>query len=47
MRSHPDFDTVEIADWWGEDLCATGLKKEDRLVYISALEFCKKFPSVG
>jgi hypothetical protein len=47
MRNNPDCDTVEIAAWWGEDLCAIGLKKEDRLVYISALEFFKKIPLGG
>ncbi|XWN35357.1 MAG: hypothetical protein ROO73_01000 [Roseivirga sp.] len=42
VRSKPDFATVEIVDYWDGDLCATGLRKNDRLVYISTYGFCKQ-----
>lgn len=47
VRSNPNFDIVEIVDYWDGDLCATGLKKDDRLVYVSTYDFCKKSPLDG
>jgi hypothetical protein len=30
-----NLDLVEIVDYWNADLCAIGIRKENRLVYIS------------
>ena len=34
IRHIVDSDGVELVDYWDGDLCAIGLKREDRLVYI-------------
>lgn len=33
------FTLLEIVDYWEMDLCAIGLKKENRLVYISTFNY--------
>ena len=33
------YNSIEIVDYWDADLCAIGLKKENRLVYISTYNY--------
>lgn len=37
-----NFDLLEIVDYWEADLCAIGIKRGDKLVYISAYNFVDK-----
>ncbi|MCG2613441.1 hypothetical protein LZZ85_04080 [Terrimonas sp. NA20] len=37
LRSLIDFNLMTIIDYWEGDLCAIGLTKGDRLVYISTI----------
>jgi|SRR6218665_84063 len=34
-----DFALLEVVDYWDADLCAIGLKKENRLIYISSFNY--------
>ena len=34
-----DFAFIEVVDYWAADLCAIGLKKRNRLVYISTFNY--------
>ena len=34
VQQVPGFEWVEVVDYWKADLCAIGLSKGDRLVYI-------------
>ncbi len=36
-----DFSSLEVVDFWEADLCAIGLKKNNRLVYISTYNITK------
>lgn len=35
IKSVVDFHLIQIVDYWDADLCAIGLKKGNKLVYIS------------
>ena len=35
LKSETKFTNLEIVDYWDADLCAIGLKNENRLIYIS------------
>jgi hypothetical protein len=39
LRSKTHFDRVEIVDYWDGDLCAIGIKRDNRLVYICSYDF--------
>jgi len=39
LRLHINFRLLEIVDHWEADLCAIGLMKENRLVYISTFNY--------
>jgi hypothetical protein len=34
-----NFSLVQIVDYWEADLCAIGLKKDDKLIYISTYSY--------
>jgi hypothetical protein len=34
-----NFNLLKVVDYWEADLCAIGLTKEDRLVYISTFNY--------
>jgi hypothetical protein len=34
-----NLDLVEIVDYWSADLCAIGIRKENKLIYISSYNF--------
>lgn len=34
-----DISLVEFVDYWDSDLCAIGLKREDRLIYINTYNY--------
>lgn len=34
-----NFTSLEIVDYWDADLCAIGIKKGDRLIYISTFNY--------
>lgn len=35
LKNNLEFNLIEIVDYWDADLCAIGIKKGDKLVYIS------------
>ena len=35
LKRSLDFNLIEIVDYWDADLCAIGIKKGDKLIYIS------------
>ena len=35
LKGNLDFNLIEIVDYWDADLCAIGIKKGDKLIYIS------------
>jgi hypothetical protein len=37
-----NLDLVEIVDYWNADLCAIGIRKENKLVYISNYNYLNK-----
>jgi hypothetical protein len=37
-----NFTQLEVIDYWDADLCAIGLKKGNRLVYISTFNYIEK-----
>lgn len=39
LRKRTQFHLVEIVDNWDGDLCAIGLKKDNKLVYISTYNY--------
>ena len=39
LKSVTNFTLLEFVDYWDADLCAIGLKKRDRLVYISTYNY--------
>ena len=38
LEELPNFNLIEFVDNWDADLCAIGIKKGDRLVYISTFD---------
>ncbi len=42
LRSTFDFESIEIVDHWEADLCAIGIKRDERLVYISTYSHLEK-----
>ncbi|WP_221391484.1 hypothetical protein [Dyadobacter sp. NIV53] len=36
--------SLEVVDFWESDNCAIGLKKENKLIYISTFNFFDKTP---
>ena len=41
LRKTFDISQVEVIDLWEADTCAIGIKKEDKLVYISTYNYCQ------
>jgi len=39
LRIKTDFEKAEVIDYWDGDLCAIGIKRNDRMVYISTFNF--------
>lgn len=39
LKSEFNFNLIKIIDYWESDLCAIGLKKGNRLVYISTFNY--------
>lgn len=39
IRLSVNLDLVEIVDYWNADLCAIGIRKENKLIYISSYNF--------
>ncbi len=39
LKLHVDFNLVELVDYWDGDLCAIGLKRKNRLAYVSSYNF--------
>jgi hypothetical protein len=39
LKSIMDFTLLEIVDYWEADFCAIGLKKGDKLIYISTFNY--------
>lgn len=35
LKTKINFNLVELVDYWEADLCAIGIKKENKLIYIS------------
>lgn len=42
LKSNLDFNLLEIVDYWPSDLCAIGLQKGNKLVYISTFNSLHK-----
>jgi hypothetical protein len=42
IKSNEQLSGIEIVDYWDSDLCSFGLKKNDRLVYISTFNYVNK-----
>ena len=42
LKVEIDFNEVELIDYWKADLCAIGIKKRDKLVYISTHAYINK-----
>ena len=42
LKSKLDFNLLEIVDYWPSDLCAIGLQKGNKLVYISSFNSLHK-----
>lgn len=42
IKSNEQLSKIEIVDHWYADLCAIGLKKKSRLVYISTFNYVDK-----
>ena len=41
LKSALDTSQVEVIDLWEADTCAIGIRKEDKLVYISTYNYCQ------
>jgi len=41
LKNALDTSQVEVIDLWEADTCAIGIKKEDKLVYISTYNYCQ------
>ena len=39
LKTIISFDSIEIVDYWDADICAIGLKKDNKLVYISTYNY--------
>lgn len=39
-----DFSLLEIVDYWEADLCAIGIKKENKMIYISTYNYASNSP---
>ena len=39
LRLILSFENIEVVDYWDADLCAIGIKRKDRLVYISTVSY--------
>ena len=39
LKLEIDFDAIDLVDYWEADLCAIGLKKGNRLIYISTFNY--------
>lgn len=44
IKNLKNSDLIEIVDYWDADLCAIGLKKENRLIYISTFNYIENNP---
>jgi hypothetical protein len=44
LKIHLDADHLEIIDHWDSDLCAIGLGKDSRLIYISTYNYLNMIP---
>ncbi|WP_315045224.1 hypothetical protein [Capnocytophaga sputigena] len=41
LKNTLDTSQVEVIDLWEADTCAIGIRKEDKLVYISTYNYCQ------
>lgn len=39
INHHAEWSSLQIVDFWEADLCAIGLKKENRLIYINTYNY--------
>lgn len=39
LKLRMNFNRAEIVDYWDGDMCSIGLKREERLVYLSSYNF--------
>lgn len=44
LKDKIDFSLLEIVDYWETDLCAIGIKKENKIVYISTYNYATNSP---
>jgi hypothetical protein len=44
LRSIPILCELEIVDNWEADLCAIGLKRNDKMVYVSTFNYVDQIP---
>ena len=42
LRLIINFSLIQLVDYWEADLCAIGLKKDDKLIYISTYNYDAK-----
>jgi hypothetical protein len=42
LRSVINFDLLQIVDYWEADLCAIGIKRGKKLIYISTYNYLNK-----
>ncbi len=42
LRSVIDFELLQIVDYWEADLCAIGIKRGKRVIYISTYNYLNK-----
>ncbi|RYU96951.1 hypothetical protein [Emticicia agri] len=42
LKTFFEMSSVEFVDYWDGDLCAIGLKRQERLVYISTYAYLKE-----
>ncbi|QNR25597.1 hypothetical protein [Croceimicrobium hydrocarbonivorans] len=42
LKSSLDLTALKVVDHWPSDLCAIGLQKENRLIYISTFNFANR-----
>lgn len=42
LRTEISFDLLEVVDYWDADLCAIGLKRDNKMVYISTYNHTEK-----
>lgn len=44
LKDKIDFSLLEIVDYWEADLCAIGIKKENKMIYISTYNYVSDSP---